>query len=180
MYFAPYVIRCQDRARIPVEIIPASAEDIESTRQTPIWQTDWDSQYLNQPGVEKFAMKRFGGRLLALGAYKIMGQSAFVFILYLESAPESNPTLTAKERREFVGIGEAMLAFGIKYSIDNGCRGDIVFEAKTEELARHYAEDFHALRLPGPLHDGPKRFMLADQEAWQLFSKYLQEQEGEE
>lgn len=33
----------------------------------------------------------------------------------------ANPTLTAK--REYYGIGEVMIAFGIKFSIDSGCRG---------------------------------------------------------
>lgn len=54
----------------------------------------------------------------------------------------ANPTLTAK--REYYGIGEVMIAFGIKFSIDSGCRGDVLFEAKTPELARHYEKDFHA------------------------------------
>lgn len=66
-----------------------------------------------------------------------------------------------------------MIAFGIKFSIDNGCRGDVVFDAKTDELAKHYAEDFGAKRIPSAASGGPKRFMLADEDAWLLFSKYL-------
>lgn len=69
-----------------------------------------------------------------------------------------------------------MLAFGIKFSIDNGCRGDILFEAKTDELAQHYAEDFRAKPVLS-LNDGLKRFMLADEDAWRLFSKYLTEED---
>ena len=69
-----------------------------------------------------------------------------------------------------------MIAFGIKYSIDNGCRGDVVFDAKTDELAKHYAEDFGAKRIPSLSSGGPKRFMLADEDAWLLFSKYLVEE----
>lgn len=57
----------------------------------------------------------------------------------------ANPTLTAK--REYYGIGEVMIAFGIKFSIDSGCRGDVLFEAKTPELARHYEKDFHARQV---------------------------------
>ena len=70
-----------------------------------------------------------------------------------------------------------MIAFGIKYSIDKGCRGVVIFDAKTDELAKHYAEDFHALKISGRSSGGPKRFMLADKEAWELFSKYLNEEE---
>lgn len=66
-----------------------------------------------------------------------------------------------------------MIAFGIKYSIDAGCRGDVVFDAKTDELARHYAK-----LIPSAASGGPKRFMLADEDAWKLFSKYLDEEDA--
>ena len=97
--------------------------------------------------------------------------------MYLESAPHSNPTQQERSERKYYGIGEVMIAFGIKYSIDKGCRGVVVFEAKTDQLAKHYAEDFHALEISGLSSGGPKRFMLADKEAWALFSKYLAEEE---
>jgi hypothetical protein len=79
-----------------------------------------------------------------------------------------------RKERKYFGIGELLIAYGIKYSIDHGCRGDVVFEAKTDELARHYETDFHAKRIPS-LNAGLKRFMLADEEAWHLFSKFLKE-----
>lgn len=96
----------------------------------------------------------------------------------MESAPQSNPTLTTSARREYYGIGEVMIAFGIKYLIDAGCRGDVVFDAKTDELARHYAKDFGAKLIPSATSGGPKRFMLADEDAWKLFSKYLDEEDA--
>ena len=70
-----------------------------------------------------------------------------------------------------------MIAFGIKFSIDNGCRGDVVFDAKTDELAAHYVRDFGAKPIPSAFSGGSKRFMLADEDAWALFSKYLSEEE---
>lgn len=116
--------------------------------------------------------------MLALGAYQISGRKAYVYILYVESAPQSKPTLTTSARREYYGIGEVMIAFGIKYSIDAGCCGDVVFDAKTDELARHYAKDFGAKLIPSAASGGPKRFMLADEDAWKLFSKYLDEEDA--
>ena len=82
-----------------------------------------------------------------------------------------------KHGRKYYGIGAALIAFGIKFSIDHGCRGDIVFEAKTDELARHYAEAFHARQIPSASSVGPKRFMLEDEDAWRLFSRYLREED---
>jgi hypothetical protein len=174
--FTPYVVQRTDGQSIAVEIVPASQADLAMTHGEPAWQTDWGSTYLSDPAVKKYSMKAPGGELIALGAYQITGRKAYVYILYAESAPHSNPTIV-KGNRKYYGIGAALIAFGIKFSIDNGCRGDVVFEAKTDELAKHYAEDFHAKRIPSVSSGGPKRFMLADEDAWALFSQYLSEEE---
>ena len=176
MIFSPYVLQKSNHACIHVEILPATAEDMDSTRRKPRWQTDWTSAYLSNPAVEKYAMKAPDGELIALGAYQITGRKAYVYIIYAESAPHSNPTMESKHVRKYYGIGAALIAFGIKFSIDHGCRGDVVFEAKTDELAKHYAEDFHARQIPSDSSGGPKRFMLADEDAWRLFSRYLTEE----
>ena len=175
MEFSPYVILAETGERVRVRIEPADPTILEETHRVPYWQTDWTSAYLASPSVEKFAVTSHDGELIGLGAYQIRGRSAYVFILYAESAPHSNPTMQSKEERKYYGIGALLIAYGIKYSIDHGCRGDVVFEAKTDELARHYESDFHARRVFGMADGGPKRYMLADAEAWALFSKYLRE-----
>ena len=175
MEFKPYVILAETGARIPVAIEPADESFLKMTRKEPLWQTDWTSEYLSAPSVDKYAVTSRDGEMIGLGAYQIRGRSAYVFILYAESAPHSNPTMHIRKDRKYYGIGELLIAIGIKYSIDHGCRGDVVFEAKTDELARHYESDFHARRVFGMRDGGPKCYMLADAEAWALFSKFLQE-----
>ena len=176
MFFTPFVILGNNGQPLYVKIEAASDFDLLQTHGNPSWQTDWRSEYLSNPEIMKYALKTSDDELIALGAYQVVSGKAYVYILYLESAPNSNPIMTKKESRKYYGIGEVMIAFGIKFSIDNGCRGDVVFEAKTDELAKHYANDFHAKRLPS-LSGGIKRFMLADEDAWRLFSKYLSEEE---
>lgn len=73
MIFSPYIFQGSDSTLIPVEILPAAAEDLSITRQEPRWQTDWTSAYLPNPAVEKHAMKTADGELIALGAYQISG-----------------------------------------------------------------------------------------------------------
>lgn len=175
MIFQPYVIRRADHVQVCAVIEPAAQEELEQTAGSPHWQTDWTSDYLRDEKIKKYALKAENGELVALGAYQVIGHEAYVYILYMESAPASNPTMTAGPVRKYYGIGAVMLAFGIKFSIDNGCRGDVLFEAKTDELAEHYARDFGARPLPSR-SGGPRRFMLADEEAWHLFSKYLVEE----
>lgn len=176
MHFSPYVVSRKTGEQIVVKVDIATDSDLESTHIVPKWQTDWTSSFLSNPKIEKYAVKAPGNELIALGAYEVIGEQAYVYIVYMESAPESNPTISTGTRK-YYGIGELLLAFGIKFSIDNGCRGDIVFEAKTSELAKHYEEDFHALRLPNAFVNAPIRFMLADEDAWKLFSKYLSEED---
>lgn len=177
MYFSPFLVQANTGNAVSVTIVPAERSDLEATRNAPEWQTDWTSAYLGNPSIHKYAVKSMSGDLIALAAYQIRGRSAYVYILYAESAPHSNPTLTPKEDRQYYGIGALLIAYGIKYSIDHGCRGDVVFDAKTDELARHYETDFRAKRIPSLESGGPKRYMLADEDAWWLFSKYLKEDE---
>lgn len=175
MVFSPYVIMAATGEEVPVVITPATQAQLCSTTNEPKWQTDWTSDYLSDSSVDKFAVVGEGEELIGMGAYQIRGKSAYVLILYAESAPQSNPTMHSRAGRKYYGIGALLIAFGIKYSIDHGCRGDVVFEAKTDELAYHYECDFHARRIAS-LGDGPKRYMLADEEAWDLFSRFLKEE----
>ena len=96
MIFVPHIIRCADNISIPVDISSASADDIAATHGSPSWQTDLDSPYLSNPDVSKYAMKAPNGELIALAAYKISGRKTYVYILYAESAPHSNATITGK------------------------------------------------------------------------------------
>ena len=89
----------------------------------------------------------------------------------MEAHPDSNPTLDGGNAK-YTGIGRLMIAYGIKLSIDNGFAGDVILEAKTTELARHYERDFGAVRLPTFESSAP-RYLIADEAAKQIFFTYL-------
>lgn len=177
MFFSPFVISGISNEIVPVDIVEAEQKDLNTAKKEAGWQTDWTSDYLQNPEIHKYAMKSKTGELIALGAYQVVGDKTYAYVVYLESAPQSNPTITA--RKKYSGIGKALFAFGIKFSIDHGCRGVLVFEAKTDELAEHYKEELCALPIPAIHSGGPKRFMIADENAWNLFSCYLTEEENE-
>lgn len=115
MEFSLFVILTATGEELPVQIVPAQEGDLQVTRGTPAWQTDWTSEFLAAPMVDKYAVKAADGELIALGAYQIRGHSAYVYIIYAESAPPSNPTIKTKESRKYYGIGELLIAYGIKY-----------------------------------------------------------------
>ena len=79
----------------------------------------------------------------------------------------------AGKDRKYRGIGRLLIAYGIKLSVDHGFDGDVVLEAKTPELARHYEEDFGAVRLPIFDASAP-RYLIADKAASQIFMNYLE------
>ena len=173
MQFRPYVKLASSDEIVEVSVESATLDDLAATSRNPKWQTDWTGDYLSDPDFDKYSVKAPDGELIALAAYQIVGHSAFVYIVYAESAPHSNPTQAARAERKYSGIGRLLISYGIKYSIDHGCRGDVLFEAKTDELARHYEADFGAKRVASITSGGPKRYMLADNDAWKKFSQYL-------
>ena len=112
MEFRPFVVLAATGEEILVQIVPAQDDDLQVTRGIPAWQTDWTSEFLAEPTVEKYAVKAADGELIALGAYQIRGRSAYVYIIYAESAPSSNPTITTKGSRKYYGIGERISMHG--------------------------------------------------------------------
>lgn len=164
-----YVTESTTGNRTNIEIEAATKEDLEITKNG--WQTVWDTEFILDPQKEKYVAKTEAGEIIALGAYRVREGSVAVYIAYIESQPESNPTLT--KHKKYQGIGKAMIAFGIQLSIDANCNGVIVFEVKTNDLEQHYIRDFGARPVASLYPDGPKTFMIADQAAKDIFSSYL-------
>lgn len=169
MQFKPFVLNKTNK-QIPISIMPMVQADAESTNLPPVWQTSWTSEFLTGDRFERYAAKA-GDELIALGAYEILDNSLVVHIVYMEAQPESNPTLNNGDPK-YTGIGRLMIAYGIKLSIDNGFAGDVVLEAKTTDLARHYERDFGAVPLPIFGSSAP-RYLIADEAAKRIFFTYL-------
>ena len=167
--FKPFVFDRMNR-QIPVSIVPMTQADAELTNLPPVWQTSWTSEYLMEECFEKYAA-RVDDELIALGAYEILSNSLVVHIVYMEAQPESNPNLD-DGKPKYTGVGRLVIAYGIKLSIDNGFAGDVVLEAKTTELARHYERDFGAVRLPVFASSAP-RYLIADEAAKRILFTYL-------
>ena len=167
--FRPFVYDAMNQ-QVPVMIEPMTPQDAASTDREPLWQTSWASEYLANEGYEKYAA-RVGDELIALAAYEILPTALVVHIVYMEAQPESNPTLDGGIS-QYRGIGRLLIAYGIKLSIDSGLTGDVVLEAKTTSLAKHYEEDFGAILLPTFQSSAP-RYLIADEAAKRIFFTYL-------
>ncbi|WP_300346914.1 hypothetical protein [uncultured Oscillibacter sp.] len=169
MRFMPFVFDSANQ-QIPVSIFPMGPADAAATDSPPVWQTSWTSEYLDDERFDKYAAK-INDELIALGAYEILENALVVHLVYMEAHPASNPTLD-RGTPKYRGIGRMMVAYGIKLSIDHGLAGDVVLEAKTAELARHYEKDFGAVKLPSFEASAP-RYLIADEAAKRIFFTYL-------
>ena len=167
--FRPFVYDAMNR-QVPVAIEPMTPQDAALTDREPLWQTSWTSEYLADENYEKYAA-RVGDELIALAAYEVLPTALVVHIVYMEAQPESNPTLDGGTPK-YRGIGRLLIAYGIKLSIDSGLTGDVVLEAKTTSLAKHYEEDFGAVLLPTFQSSAP-RYLIADEAAKRIFFTYL-------
>lgn len=171
MEFMPFVVKAGTQERISAKIEEMTKDDAKKTTSEPFWQTDWTSDYLSNPDFLTYALKiAETDELVGLAAYSLENEQMTVQIVYMESHPESNPTITKKKKYD--GIGKVLIAYGIKLSIDSELLGDVFLEAKTSELEKHYVECYGAYpvaRNPG----GPARFAISDNEASAIFVTYL-------
>ena len=159
--------------RIPVKAVKADRTDLEITKAAPRWQTDWTTDYITASGFDLYALKTSEGELVALGAYEIRESNMALHIVYMESQAESNLVLT--DTPKYRGIGRALVAWGIKLSVDAGFNGDVTLDAKTSELARHYEQDFGAIQVPGRVPGAAPRYLICDEAAQLIFTDYLEE-----
>ena len=103
-----------------------------------------------------------------------MGEAVVaVHIIYMESQAQSNPTLCVSPK--YHGIGRALVAYGIKLSVDAGFNGDVTLDAKTPELAKHYERDFGAVLIPGRGRGAAPRYLICDEAAINIFTSFLEE-----
>ena len=155
--FVPFIVDAGDNQKIGVQITRMKNTDAAQTDKEPHWQTCWMA-------------KTTDGELAALAAYEILENDVMVHITYIESQPQSNPTIVGQARK-YHGIGRVLIAYGIKLSIDHACGGTVTFEAKVPELAEHYVQNYGASPLPS--FGGAPRYELSGEAAMKVFVMYL-------
>ena len=110
---------------IPIEIDRATIADLATTKSC--WQSDWTSDFISDPSLEKYAAKTDEGEIVALGAYKEDESGISIYIVDIEAHPESNPTLS--QPKKYLGIG----AFGLYFVGDGHGRKDVASSTSTAD-----------------------------------------------
>ena len=142
-----------------------------SPESSRAWQTDWTSDFIQDKALLKYALEITATKkLLGLAAYRDIPEGILIYVEYIESAPDSNPTLT--QQKEYLGIGAALLARGVQLSIDLGYGGTIFLKAKTSDLQKYYIEQFGAVPFSSA---NPFLLLIDGESAKELFFQYLKE-----
>ena len=77
-----YVVENETGKQIEIDIESATNEDLTSTKEK--WQSDWTSEFIRDPKLEKYAAKTDAGEIVALGAYREDDHGISVFIAILK------------------------------------------------------------------------------------------------
>ncbi|SED10304.1 hypothetical protein [Paenibacillus sp. GP183] len=144
----------------PVSFLSLQPYDVK--QQIHNWDEAFDwTVYFGQPGVEVYKMLITGNDVIQ-GAIALERKEDHVYIHLIESAPNN------RYDKEFDLIGEHLVAFACKRSMDIGYDGLVAFRSKTRpRLLAYYIRDIHAQ------HIGGGHMIISESVAEELIMLYL-------
>lgn len=170
-----FVVDAAQGEKIPVSVDAATEQDLAKTQD---WQTDWTTPFAVHLPNKVALHRRDDGELLGLMSYELDEGSLAVEIIYIESAWHSNANLLhiTGNRKRYLGIAKALLAYGVQISLRAGFDGVLIFKAKTSELVEYYMREFGA--RPTGSYD-PFRLVIWEDAAEQIISEFRRDQNAE-
>ncbi len=112
-------------------------------------RTSWLVWQHTKSQNSQYTAKTTENELVGLAAYEISKQYVAVYMPYIETARHSKPTIAGNPSdKRYHGIARMFLAFAVKLSAEAGLQGDVVFEAKTPELAAYSKTSWVRWRCP--------------------------------
>ena len=102
--------RMKQQAFVTAE--PMMKQDAAKKSEGPKWQADWNGEYIAKSEFDIYGLKTWPGELVGLGGDEINGDTVTVYVVYMESQAERDPTLF--EQPKYHGLRCALIAYGIK------------------------------------------------------------------
>ena len=109
------------------------------------WNFDWSSSELQRTNIYKLQLKD-GDAIQGLVSAEVVRGAVYIHLA--ESAPHNLGV-----NKKFEGVGGHLFAVAIKLSVAMGFNGYVFLEAKNQELAGHYDENFGANLIATRVHD---------------------------
>lgn len=96
-----FVTKADSGEQVLIAMEPAMKNDLEATKNG--WQSDWTSDFISDPRLEKYAAKTEAGEIVALGAYREddHGISVFIATTLIISKKPGNTGISRDIRTEF-------------------------------------------------------------------------------
>lgn len=168
-----YVWNAEFSEKVSVYVAQAGDADFRATAD---WQTNWKSSAAQRMPNKVALHKADDKELLGLMSYELDGTGLAVEIIYIESAGHSNANLLkiSGQRKKYVGIAKALIAYAAQVSIDAGFDGVIYFKAKTDELRKYYMKEIGATPVG---HYDPYRLVIWEDAAQDNIADFYEEGE---
>ena len=170
-----YFVTASDTGnRIPIEVDKSTPADLAATKES--WQTDWTSEFIRLSFKSDDAVfTRINGKLDAERDHHT--PDAQIFFLNGQRRVALRVAFDVLNINEHAGFCFAVSTQCYDFAVFGFSRVlfqcGVTFEAKTDELAKHYIRDFGAIRVFAKQSGGPIMLMLADNAALLLFNTYL-------
>lgn len=154
--------------KVPAYVAQADTVDFAATTG---WQTNWTSPSVQKMPNKVALHKTDDKELLGLMSYELDGKGLAVEIIYIESAGHSNANILKNigQKKKYIGIARALIAYAAQISVDAGFDGVIYFKAKTDELRKYYIREFGATPVG---HYDPYRLVIWEDAAQDIISEF--------
>ena len=142
----------------------ATADDISGLNEQD-WLFDWTAEALQKTNIYKLLIKG-DDTIQGLASAEVIRGAVHVHLV--ESAPHNRG-----EKKQYEGVGGHLFAIAMKLSDANGFGGYIFFDAKNEDLVRHYSDMLGASIVRTRVHE--YRMDVSERNAHRIIKKYTLE-----
>lgn len=162
--FTPCLVECESGKIINTHYSLATKEDLKVSG----WNFNWNSDDLKDADIYKLTIDN-DNKIQGLVAIKDNKKNYAIYLQLAESSPDN-----IGSNKHFEGVGGHLFAIAVQKSFEKGYGGFVYFEAKNQQLVKHYQETFGAKNIGG-VHQFR---MIIDEEAGkELLKKYTLEEE---
>lgn len=150
---------------LPTEVAGISRKELSKYKEKDGWGVNWNKR----PKEERVFGLFIKGEKEPQGLISLRNDNGGIYISFLSSAPNSNPTIVGKQNKQYTGIGGHLFAIAVDESLKTGNLGTVYGYAANEKLLNHYVNQLGAvpLRILHPYH-----FMIDTESALNILNKY--------
>lgn len=151
---------------LPTTFSIATSAEIMSIRDKG-WLFDWEGDDLQDANVNIYKLQLKDDAVIQ-GLVATKTYKGAIYVQLTEAAPHNKTS-----NKKYKGVGGHLFAIAIKLSLANGFGGYVFFDAKNQDLVKHYSESLGARLLGARIHDF--RMFISEEDAQKVIQEYTLE-----